>query len=482
MSRPHASVASAKSRVQAASAAASNHTLDLRHQTEMKRIQDVTKELNYYKDRLQYLVSNNNTFNSKRESEIRVCLSNIQALSLFSDELTYLEQTGDILFQYYSLIDRTERVKITDSEQANTVSTKGILSYFVKPQTSDEKQEEYDDYSSDTTDEESEVNDNDNDEDSEEENTDNIYGPSIIYPDPSSVPFIQKDTSELDRASLLDRYMVYTDINHVSQSLQPVQPLTYTRSSSMMMMGASSPHAARNILMRGLGDDKEQDSASKDDPDRCPACGSKNRRVYHHDGLVSCNDCHVVDHAMIDHDRPSYKDPPKEISYFAYKRINHFQEWISQIQGKESTEIPDQLFDRILLEIKKQKITNMATLTRTKLREILKILKANKYYEHVPYLINRLNGLPSPHFGHELEETLRSMFRQIQPLFLKYAPSHRKNFLSYSYVLHKFIQLLERDEFLHYFPLLKSREKLHAQDMIWKKICAELQWQYIPSV
>jgi hypothetical protein len=28
----------------------------------------------------------------------------------------------------------------------------------------------------------------------------------------------------------------------------------------------------------------------------------------------------------------------KEISYFAYKRINHFQEWISQIQGKETTD------------------------------------------------------------------------------------------------------------------------------------------------
>ena len=36
----------------------------------------------------------------------------------------------------------------------------------------------------------------------------------------------------------------------------------------------------------------------------------------------------------------------------------------------------------------------MATLTNKKVREFLKKLKLNKYYEHVPHIINRLNGLP----------------------------------------------------------------------------------------
>ena len=38
----------------------------------------------------------------------------------------------------------------------------------------------------------------------------------------------------------------------------------------------------------------------------------------------------------------------------------------------------------------------MKTLTPHKLREILKKLKKNKYYEHVPHIINRLNGEPPP--------------------------------------------------------------------------------------
>ena len=35
---------------------------------------------------------------------------------------------------------------------------------------------------------------------------------------------------------------------------------------------------------------------------------------------------------------------------------------------------------------------------------------------------------------------------------------------------------------VQFFPLLKSTEKLYAQDQIWKKICKDLRWEFIPSV
>jgi len=190
----------------------------------------------------------------------------------------------------------------------------------------------------------------------------------------------------------------------------------------------------------------------------------------------------TVEYILVDHDKPSYKDPPKELAYFAYKRINHFNEWLNQVQGKETTEIPDEVYDNLLLQIKKQKITNMALLTPKRVKDILKKLRGNKYYEHTPHIINRLNGIPSPHLPPELEDRLRSMFCQIQVPFLKHAPPSRKNFLSYSYCIHKLLQLLERDEYLSSFHLLKSREKLQAQDMVWQKICNELGWDFIPSL
>jgi hypothetical protein len=71
------------------------------------------------------------------------------------------------------------------------------------------------------------------------------------------------------------------------------------------------------------------------------------------------------------------------------------------------------------------------------------------------------------------------MFGQIQKPFEKHCPENRKNFLSYSYVLYKFCELLGEDEYLPCFPLLKSKEKLYKHDIIWKEITADLGWQWI---
>ena len=115
-------------------------------------------------------------------------------------------------------------------------------------------------------------------------------------------------------------------------------------------------------------------------------------------------------------------------------------------------------------------------------KTILKKLDLTNYYEHTAHIISKLSGLPPPTISRDTEEKLRHMFRQIQAPFLKHCPNYRINFLSYSYVLHKFFQLLDLDDFIKYFPLLKNREKLRQQDKIWKKICKELEWKYIPSV
>lgn len=53
-------------------------------------------------------------------------------------------------------------------------------------------------------------------------------------------------------------------------------------------------------------------------------------------------------------------------------------EWISQIQGKETTQLCNNVIDMILLEIKKQKISNMADLNAKKLKEILKKLRMGR--------------------------------------------------------------------------------------------------------
>ena len=111
-----------------------------------------------------------------------------------------------------------------------------------------------------------------------------------------------------------------------------------------------------------------------------------------------------------------------------------------------------------------------------------KKLGYNKYYEHITHIINKINGSKAPILSRNEEEYLRALFKEIQVPFTNNCPENRKNFLSYSYVLHKFCELLEYDHLLVYFPLLKSREKLQQQDKIWKCMCRDLNWEYIPSI
>lgn len=213
----------------------------------------------------------------------------------------------------------------------------------------------------------------------------------------------------------------------------------------------------------------------------CEECGCE-KNIIASEGIMVCESCGLTDLIVIDSERPSYREPPPEVSYFAYKRMNHFNELLNQTQGKETTEIPQNVITEIWSEIKKNRIKNLAELTPTKIRSYLKKLGHSKYYEHASYIIYRINGRKPPTISPEIEEKLKRMFREIQEPFAKVCPKGRKNFLSYSYIFHKFVELLGHDELKELFPLLKSRDKLHQQDIIWEGICKELRLQFIRSV
>ena len=227
--------------------------------------------------------------------------------------------------------------------------------------------------------------------------------------------------------------------------------------------------------------DKGFDTSASHSYELCPNGCCESMKISHIEGNLQCHICGYTDDIIIESEKGSYNDAPNESNYFAYKRINHFNEWLSQFQAKATTDIPEEIYLNVHKELKKDIYLDWKSLTYAQVRQVLKKLKYNKYYEHIPHLVNVLSGTKAPHLERRVEETLRSLFKDIQKPFLNNCPPTRKNFLSYSYVLHKFCELLEYDELLVCFTLLKSREKLQQQDMIWEKICKELQWEYIPS-
>ena len=214
--------------------------------------------------------------------------------------------------------------------------------------------------------------------------------------------------------------------------------------------------------------------------DKCTYCNNGELILVEDDGILICNICYSNFPYLIDNDKPSFKEPPKEICFYAYKRINHFREILAQFQAKESTQIPEQVIEDLKNQIKKERI-ELSQLTNSKTKDILKKLGYNKYYEHIPFIKDQI-GIKPPLMTPELEETLCNLFTEIQEPYAKFCPDDRVNFLNYYYTIYKLCELLDQKQFLPYFPMLKDREKRIEQDEIWKKICKELHWQFIPTL
>jgi hypothetical protein len=171
-----------------------------------------------------------------------------------------------------------------------------------------------------------------------------------------------------------------------------------------------------------------------------------------------------------------------EFASFSYKRQNHFQEWLNSIQAKENTEVCTNVINDVISHMyQKNGVRDTSHITLKTVRDALKALGLKKQYDHTMQIFVSITGKKPPRFTTFQEEQLRLMFDAIQGPFKKHCPPERTNFLSYSYCLHKFCQLLGYDDVLKYFVLLKGDEKLRKQDVIFGNICGELDWQFITS-
>lgn len=214
----------------------------------------------------------------------------------------------------------------------------------------------------------------------------------------------------------------------------------------------------------------------------CKGCGVE-KLTNPRESFASCPNCGEVSRYQDAlNNRGEYSEEVEVLSPFAYKRINHFKEWISTLIAREGSGPPQEVIDELLRELKKDKVETREEVTEERIKGYLKKLKYSKLYEHIPSIIFKICGVPPPQISPKLEAKLIEMFQQIQTPFEKHAPKERKNFLSYSYTIHKMLQLLGQDHLVSKLPLLKSREKLYQQDMIWVGVCKSLGWKFYPSL
>lgn len=217
-------------------------------------------------------------------------------------------------------------------------------------------------------------------------------------------------------------------------------------------------------------------------------CQKCNGILTAENGVAVCRDCGSCFSCIHEAQEPSYREM-QELDYrtqFSYDKRSHLSDWLRRFQAKENKEIPQEILDKIIKEAKKER--NTGGLTESKVKQYLKRLNLNEYYDNVISIINRIENRRPFILTPEIEYKIMEMFQKIQEPFMKFKESTRRNMLSYSYLLNKLFLILGLPEFSKYFTLLKSPEKLRQQDETFKKIIDYMvltdpgtPWKFFPS-
>ena len=165
--------------------------------------------------------------------------------------------------------------------------------------------------------------------------------------------------------------------------------------------------------------------------------------------------------------------------YYYEKRV-HFSDSIKKYQGKQNTTIHENVYHDLRKKIKNHEIP-YNKLTKDHVYEFLKSTGHNEHYEDINLIYYNLTGNKPPDISH-FEEKLFELFDEIDPIYERLKSEERVNFLNGQYVLFKFLQKLRYPCNEEDFYILKTRDTMLEHDQIWKKICEEKKWTFIPTV
>jgi len=219
-------------------------------------------------------------------------------------------------------------------------------------------------------------------------------------------------------------------------------------------------------------------------PDHCPLCRVPMVKGIGEQVLI-CPRCHLTK-TYLDSTAASmaFGEDSVEFNIFQYRRINHFNDALNELQGKEKSNVSSVHMTRIMEEmynvfgpVPREKITY--AMVRHVVRDRLQLLRC---YKHVVQITSLLSGRPAIQMSPRHETLARLIFEQMQEPFERAPHRERHNFLSYPFTLFKICQMLGLVEFFPMLPLLRGEEKLRQQEDLIRWICEYRGWTAPPSV
>ena len=133
-------------------------------------------------------------------------------------------------------------------------------------------------------------------------------------------------SSEPNQKSVMDYFKKNKPVNSspLAKSSES-NPEPYSSYNSNSNTNSSKAKLYEEYLARTNDNDIILDNVEDKNVELCLTCNIE-RKLYMSEGKLICPKCGDEIFILIDSDKPSYKEPPREVSYFAYRRINHLNE------------------------------------------------------------------------------------------------------------------------------------------------------------
>lgn len=198
----------------------------------------------------------------------------------------------------------------------------------------------------------------------------------------------------------------------------------------------------------------------------CPECNQPIETM--------CEECGIFfgEPELIVTDLYNYQCRPQR----CYRRHDHFKEVLYQFQGKEGKIVPPEVVEQIKAQIQDPAKANVA-----EIRSIIRKLKLTKYVENAFYITFAITGEQPPYIKREIEDKMIRMFNRIDQAYHLINKQKRKSFMNYYYIIFKLLELMGQKEILPRVPMLRTKIRTKDHDKIWRQICDELDWTYIPT-
>lgn len=183
-----------------------------------------------------------------------------------------------------------------------------------------------------------------------------------------------------------------------------------------------------------------------------------------------------------------------EMISYRYRKINHFNERVTHVQGKETTPIDAAVLKAVITDLHRRRFKSPDQITFADVRQSLKNIKATKLYQRDVSVHRAITGKKPVQLTRGEEEIFRIMFMALLPVYVRYqslyakreeaaglaVPERKKNFPSYPCVIARFAILIGKSELLPQIRLLKGETHLLRQDIIMEDCFREIGWQFTP--